>query len=197
MIKRIFLFGLAYFLPNLLTSCVNCGSTSKYFLESVASLEALDVSSLEERSLDRYQPFTGEGVSFGLNLKINTTSEQPIASVSTGYSCFACSLEPEFLASEISAISIVGSSEFHGMPKGKNLRELFVIDPMGFYVLPYSFRSIAEYEALRTYRSHEEIRFIFANSVTQNYQGTFTVTFVSDGKAFSASTNELVLKTVL
>jgi hypothetical protein len=192
--RNVLLILIFYIFPNILTSCIDCGGPSKNYLKDMTSLTVVEFNSIEETFQNRIETSSGEEILakyFALKLELEMTDKRNIAFKSAGYNCFACSLVPPFLASQISNVNIQFSQEFEGAPSGANLKDLFVVDPMSNYYPPFHFLSIEKFELASNERPAEEINFVFKEELKRNYEGTFIVSLISEGKEFKKST-ELV-----
>ena len=169
---------------------MNCGSKSENYFNGVESLEVFSVSTLEEAYQNRYgSSLTSNQATnfFGLKLNVMMAEEKLLASNFSGYSCFACSLAPAYMASNIEGIRITFSESFLDNESGDNLREYFVIDPFDSYTTPFQFMSLDRYErATGTNRTANQIYFLYNDSLKQNIEGIFTIDLVADGIPFKA-----------
>ena len=121
--------------------------------------------------------------------------DEPMAALaSSGYSCFACSLAPPFLASNITNLSISFSEEFEGIPSGESLNKLFFIDPQSYHSLPLKFLSFDDFEKSDTNRQPDRIIFVFKDYLKKEYQGNFTARLNADGKDFQMESEIVHIK---
>ncbi|MFT5886451.1 MAG: hypothetical protein ACI9IP_002918 [Arcticibacterium sp.] len=196
-IKKLSLSFLVYFLPNLVWSCIDCGQTPKNFINGVQNLEVVSVSTLEETFQNRYGgPIDSNNPAslFALKLNVIMAEDRLQASNLSGYSCYACSLAPPYMASEIESIKITFSDSFNESPSGEDLRDYFVIDPLEAYTEPFQYKSLSTYERTKgRTRTADRILFLYNDSLKQNIEGIFTIDLVADGISYKAESESVTL----
>ena len=172
-------------------SCINCGEIPPRYINGIEKIILLQAENLQAEVQNRFKDYLSDSLTYmGLQVDFLLAKKENLVFNGSGFSCFACSLPPAILDSEVNSISITASDTFQGLPAGQELRDLFIVDPINNYFDLYMLRSISSFEEETFQRNPDQVTFLLNSEIESSFDGSFTISFTSDGKQYSQTSDQ-------